>query len=132
MSNLIIKKKLEQSIILLPFNPNTQELFAISDIVIFPAKVPHFARPIIEAAAMQKPVIATNLPILNKLVVNNVTGLLTELNAKSIADNIEKLYNNNKLCKYLGENAKKIAEEKYNDEIQIQIINKLYINLINN
>ncbi len=131
MFNYIDRYNLKDNCILLPFNPYTQELFAICDIVLFPATVPHFARPIIEAGAMRKPVIATNLPILNNLVINGKTGFLTELNSQSIADSIEKLYNNSELSNKMGKNAELMAKEKYNADKQILMIHKMYKKAIN-
>lgn len=51
---------------------------AASDVVVFPATVGHFARPIIEAGFMRKPVIASNFPPLDELVVNGKTGFLID------------------------------------------------------
>jgi glycosyltransferase involved in cell wall biosynthesis len=51
-------------------------LLAASDIVCFPSTVPHFARPIIEASAMGKPVIASDLGGPKELVEDGSTGIL--------------------------------------------------------
>jgi len=52
------------------------QLLAACDLLVFPAVVPHFARPIIEAGAMAKPVVASNLGGPDELVVHGETGLL--------------------------------------------------------
>ena len=52
------------------------ELLAASDLIVFPSIVPHFGRPIIEAGAMAKPVVASDLAGPQDLVVNGETGLL--------------------------------------------------------
>jgi glycosyltransferase involved in cell wall biosynthesis len=51
-------------------------LLAASDVVAFPSTVPHFARPIIEAGAMAKPVVASRLGGPLELVEDGVTGVL--------------------------------------------------------
>ena len=51
-------------------------ILAASDLLVFPATVPHFARPIIEAGAMGMPVVASDVGGGNELVVDGVTGLL--------------------------------------------------------
>ncbi|MBM3893917.1 glycosyltransferase family 4 protein, partial [Candidatus Dependentiae bacterium] len=53
---------------------------ASADIIVFPATVGHFARPIIEAGFMKKPVIATAVAPLDELVIPDVTGLLVPSN----------------------------------------------------
>ena len=56
------------------------QLLAACDVVVFPAVVPHFARPLIEAAAMAKPVVASDLGGPRELVVHGSTGLLVPPN----------------------------------------------------
>ncbi|MDP7259301.1 MAG: glycosyltransferase, partial [Anaerolineales bacterium] len=43
---------------------------------VFPSVVPHFARPVIEAGAMAKPVVASDLGGPRELVRHDETGLL--------------------------------------------------------
>lgn len=57
---------------------NVPELMAASSVVLFPATVGHFARPIIEAGFMKKPVLASALPPLDELVVDGKTGFLLD------------------------------------------------------
>jgi glycosyltransferase involved in cell wall biosynthesis len=52
------------------------QLLAASDVVTFPSTVPHFARPIIEAGAMGKPVVASRLGGPLELVEDGATGVL--------------------------------------------------------
>ena len=51
-------------------------LLAATDVLVFPATVPHFGRPLIEAAAMVKPVVASRLGPSLELVEDGVTGRL--------------------------------------------------------
>lgn len=52
------------------------QVLAAADVLTFPSVVPHFARPIIEAGAMAKPVVASRLGGPLELVQDGVTGLL--------------------------------------------------------
>lgn len=52
------------------------DVLAASDCLAFPSVVPHFARPVIEAAAMGKPAVASDLGGPRELVVPGETGLL--------------------------------------------------------
>ena len=47
---------------------------AACDLLVFPATTNHFARPIVEAGAMGKPVVASRFPIIEELVKNGETG----------------------------------------------------------
>jgi glycosyltransferase involved in cell wall biosynthesis len=51
-------------------------VLAASDVLAFPSTVPHFARPVIEAGAMARPVVASRLGGPLELVEDGVTGLL--------------------------------------------------------
>ncbi|HJO34326.1 MAG TPA: glycosyltransferase family 4 protein [Anaerolineales bacterium] len=51
-------------------------LLAASDLLVFPSVVPHFARPVIEAGAMAKPVVASDLGGPRELVRHDENGLL--------------------------------------------------------
>ncbi len=52
------------------------QVLAATDVLVFPSVVPHFARPIIEAGAMAKPVVASRLGGPLELVQDGITGLL--------------------------------------------------------
>lgn len=51
-------------------------LLADATILVFPSIVPHFARPVIEAAAMAKPVVASDLGGVRELISPGETGIL--------------------------------------------------------
>jgi glycosyltransferase involved in cell wall biosynthesis len=58
------------------FSDDMPGMIAASDLVVFPATHDHFARPLVEAAAMAKPVVASRLPTLEEQVRAGETGLL--------------------------------------------------------
>jgi glycosyltransferase involved in cell wall biosynthesis len=55
-------------------------VLAACDCLVFPSVVPHFARPIIEAAAIGKPAVASDLGGPRELIVDGETGLLVPPN----------------------------------------------------
>jgi len=125
--NRIKALKIEENCLMMPFNPNTIELFATSDVLLFPAQVPHFARPIIEAGAMKKPVIASDLPVISELVENENTGLLVSAtNATEWARAINNLCFSPEKRKLMGNNALIVAEKRFNADIQRNKIICLY------
>ncbi len=99
-----------------------------STFLISPFVIEHFSRPIIEAFANMKPVIATNIEGMNEIVDDNVDGLLVDRNKpRSLAKAINYLNANPELIRQMGvngyEKAKKIfspnnvadIERIYND-----------------
>ncbi len=58
----------------LPFATDVAPLFAAADVVVFPATRPHFARPVIESIAMQKPAIGSDLGGVRELLALHPLG----------------------------------------------------------
>lgn len=61
---------------LLPFQTGVDQFFAASDLVVFPSRQPHFARPVVEAAAMGKAVVISNLPPMTEFVSHGRNGFI--------------------------------------------------------
>ena len=76
---------------------------------------------ILESCAYGKPVIASNLGSLTELVEDGKTGLLFEpKNTQKIADCIRLLAEHPEKTQEMGENARKLCEEKYTPEAHWQ------------
>lgn len=109
--------------ILGPIN-NVPEAMAASNVIVFPATEGHFARPIIEAGFMKKPVIASNLPPLDELVVDNTTGyLIAPTDQDSWVENLYELLVEPSLQKKMGKEAysfcfQRFALNVYQDKIE--------------
>lgn len=73
---------------------------------------------ILEAMAMQRPVIASNLSGIPEVVKDGVTGFLTEpANANSLAEAIEKLWFNPVVAKQLGYQGRQFVLNKFSLEL---------------
>ena len=86
---------------------NVAELLASTDILIWPAIVPHFARPIMEAMVMGKPVIASNFLSSAEIVDNGKEGLLVKPNEAELSKAIEELINDPEKLDFMRANARK-------------------------
>ena len=88
---------------------------AASAVVLFPATVGHFARPVIEAGFMQKPVVASNLPPLNELVEHEKTGfLLSPDDDAAWVETLVHLLTNPSLAQTIGANAHTFCQQHFN------------------
>ncbi|MYL56097.1 glycosyltransferase [Virgibacillus halodenitrificans] len=106
------------------------ELLSVSNVFILPSYREGLPRSIIEAMAMKKPVIATNIRGCREEVIDEETGYLIE--KKDINELYEKmltLYDNKELCLSYGEKAREIVEKEYDEEKvlekQIELFNSL-------
>jgi glycosyltransferase involved in cell wall biosynthesis len=76
---------------------------AACDVLVAPFTVPHFARPVVEAAAMAKPAIASDVEGMEELVVDGQTGMLVSVgDAKALADAINRLCADERLAASMG------------------------------
>jgi len=106
---------------------NVPELMAACDLLVFPATVPHFARPVIEAAAMGKPSIASGIGGLPELVSHGETGIL--INPKdpvSLSEAIETVLNDDTQRMKFGDAAYDKARREFDASINIEKIVAVY------
>jgi len=109
---------------------NVPEIMSCSDVIVFPATVGHFARPVIEAGFMKKPVIASALAPLDELIVNNKTGFLVNpCQIDSWSDTLYTLLSNKKLCTNMGQEAYNFCTQHFSLEKHIQNIENIYSNI---
>jgi len=96
--------------------------------VIHPSEVYEtFGLSILENYNLSKPVIASNLGALPEIVKDKQTGLLFITgDSDDLADKINYLANNQNLVIEMGNNAKKLVEQKYSSEEHYQQLIKIY------
>ncbi|HEX2210724.1 MAG TPA: glycosyltransferase family 4 protein [Longimicrobium sp.] len=105
---------MEDWVSLLPFRDHPERLFAAADLIVFPSTQPHFARPVIEAGAMAKPVVASRLGGVEELVDDGRTGLLVPPgDAAALADAITRVLGSPDLARRMGEAGYAASLEKY-------------------
>ncbi len=90
------------------------QLLAASNLLVFPSIVPHFARPVIEAGAMAKPVVASDLGGPRELVCHHKTGLLIPSNnPQMLADAIITILSDPVLAQTMSEAGYRRARELF-------------------
>ncbi len=118
---------LDEICIRLPFDAEAQPYYALADLVVFPATCPHFARPVIEAAMMKKPVVVTDWPILREIILNGKTGLTSKpKDSVDLADKMATIIFNKKLGQEMGEDAYAFAMREFTPENQMPVLLKMY------
>lgn len=88
---------------------------------------------VMEAMALGKPIIATDIPGVNRLIENNITGILVPpADSIRLAEAILYLYRNPDFANKLGEQAKKVFKEKFTAEQMVRKTEQLYEELVKN
>jgi len=130
--NFIRREHLEDKVIFTGVQQNIPEVVAALDVLVFPSTVPHFARPIIEAEAMAKPVIASKLGGPEELVADAVTGILVPpKDPQHLAQAIIELLSDDEKAKRMGEEGYKRARSLFEAETNIKQVMEIYSELLN-
>lgn len=131
MDQLVARERLETVLVKQPFRTDVERLCAAADVLVFPATAPHFARPIVEAAAMGKPSIASDLPGAQEIIIRDKTGLLVPArDPTSLAEALVSLLLDPEVAKTMGEAAYKSAKARFSAETNCQAIMDVYDRLI--
>jgi glycosyltransferase involved in cell wall biosynthesis len=129
--HLIHQYNLEKHVIITGVRTDIPDLLAASDVLAWTATVQHFARPIIEAAAMSKPSVAADFPNTHVALTEGVTGLVFKPgNVVDLASKIEALYNDRMKCRAMGIEARKLTIKKFNADTNFKIIGDIYNQLM--
>jgi len=108
---------LRRRIHLLGVRTDVPALLADATLLLFPSTVPHFARPVIEAAAMGVPSLASDLGGVRELILPGKTGvLIPPSNPRRLAEVAAALLADPVHCRTLGRAALDLARERFNAE----------------
>lgn len=126
-----ILKDIQENIIFTGINNNIPELIKSCNLLVFPATQGHFARPIIEAGFMAKPIIASNLLPLNELVIDNQTGFLIDIKDKNLwVNKLNLLLTDKILAQKMGENNFDFCSKQFNIKDHIKKIEMIYESIL--
>ena len=99
--------------------------FSACDVLVFPMKEPHQARPAFEIGVQKKPVIITNFSNVREFVKDGYNGLTFEPNnPKQLAKAILKLKNDKELLEKLGENNYKYTMKYHTESYAMDMLIK--------
>jgi len=123
----IQEQGLEQTILLQPFRSDVPRLIAAADLLVFPSLTPHFARPVMEAGAMAKPVIASHVGGVNEIVEDNVTGrLVPPGDVEALAAAIVQVLSDASCAARLGEAAFRQARRLFDARENLRLMLEVY------
>jgi glycosyltransferase involved in cell wall biosynthesis len=109
--------KYDRNIIITGMCWDINKLLFMSDIFVLPSYREGMPRSILEAMAMGKPVIATDIRGCREEVVHGRTGYLVPAGSiKELAYRMQDILEKPKLQKRMGEEARRCAEELYDEE----------------
>ena len=112
---------------ILPWASNKWDFYSDADIFCVPSIHEAFGIVFLEAGYMSIPVVSTLVEGIPEVVINGVTGLLSEpRNYISLANNILELLEDEKKAKFLGNNARKFIMKEFNFNSSFNQYLKIY------
>ena len=106
---------------------NMLEVYKKMDIVVLPSWREGLSKSLLEASSMNLPIITTNVPGCNDIIINNYSGLLISVKNENNLKNAIKIFlENQELAISYGINARKIVQKKFTTNIINDQILRLY------
>jgi glycosyltransferase involved in cell wall biosynthesis len=129
--NWIKQMNLEGDVILTGFRNDIPEILAAIDMLVLPSLQESFGVVLIEAMAMEKPVVATNVGGPREIIEDNVSGLLIPpQDPSALSEAILSLLKDKEKPRKMGLKGRKRVESKFDSDLQARKIELIYQGLL--
>ena len=113
------------------FRSDIKEILSAIDILVIPSLLEGFPMITLEAMAMAKPIIATNIDGITEQITDGINGILTPpKDSSAIAQAIITLINNRGKAKAMGLAARKKVEQEFSVDKMVAETEKVYLSLL--
>jgi glycosyltransferase involved in cell wall biosynthesis len=128
---LVDRLGLRDSVLFTGFQMDVFEIIATFDVAVLPSFFEGMGRVLLEAMAMEKPVVATRVGGIPDLVDDGVNGfLLSPGKTRELAQALLKVLRDKKLARKLGKEGRKKTTERFSAESMVQSIDRIYRELL--
>jgi glycosyltransferase involved in cell wall biosynthesis len=128
LHDLVDRLGLSDSVLFTGFQMDVAAIISSFDVAVLPSYFEGMGRVLLEAMAMEKPVVASRVGGIPDLVKDNVNGLLiTPGDVKGLADALKKLLNDKRLANIMGRDGRKGITDKYSADAMVRSISNIYI-----
>jgi glycosyltransferase involved in cell wall biosynthesis len=125
------KLKLADNIIFTGFRSDIKDILASIDIFVMPSLLEGLPMILLEAMAMAKPIVATDIDGIKEVLVDGEAGLLVPpRNKEALSGTIINLLVNKDKSYQMGMAARKIVKEKFGVDVMVQKVEKVYEELL--
>lgn len=127
-----VDKELRDKIIFLGYREDIPNVLKTIDIFIFPSIIEGLGTALLEAMAMERPVVVSDIPTFKEFIVDGVNGIFFKAGSpEDIEKKVLSLIFNKNLCKILGKNARKTVLERFTLDVMVNQTEKLYKQILN-
>jgi glycosyltransferase involved in cell wall biosynthesis len=122
---------LRESVLFTGFQMDVSEIIATFDVAVLPSFFEGMGRVILEAMAMEKPVVASRVGGIPDLIDEGINGLLVGPgDVKELAHALEKVLRDKGLARKMGREGRKRIQAQFSAEIMVRSIENLYRELL--
>lgn len=119
------------SVIMPGFRDDVARLLNTLDVFVFPSLAEALGTAILEAMAMKKPVVGSQVGGIPEIVEEGRTGYLVDPeDPRAIAERVIHLLRNAELRRKMGLEGRKFVEAHYDARLMVQRLEKLYCELV--
>jgi glycosyltransferase involved in cell wall biosynthesis len=119
-------------VVVLGWQSDIEKILSAADIVILTSDNEGTPLCLIQAGMAGLPVVTTNVGSIPEVVLNGITGIVTSLDAKEIADSLEKLVKDKPLREQLGNAAQNFTLANFSIQRLVRDHEELYKKLLTN
>lgn len=128
---VVDKNGLSDSVLFTGFQMDVSEILSTFDVAVLPSFFEGMGRVLLEAMAMEKPVVASNVGGIPDLVKHQFNGLLVKPgNVAELTNALERILSDKVLSSKMGKEGRKRIQEQFSSDIMIQSIDKVYQELL--
>jgi glycosyltransferase involved in cell wall biosynthesis len=118
----------DEDILYLGLIEDTNVYYSLMNVLVLPSYREGFPTVVLEASAMQLPVITSKKTGCIDSIVENETGIFCDLNPQSIANCIEQYIFNNNLSNIHGQNGRRFVVQNFDQQLIWEKLKILYCN----
>ena len=123
--------KIGKNIIFAGFRSDIKEILSALDLLVIPSLSEGFPMVTLEAMAMAKPIVATNIDGITEQITDGVDGILVPpKNPSALAKAAIRVLNDRKLATTIGLSARKRVEQEFSVEKMVSETEKVYLSLL--
>jgi len=131
LEELSERLKIEDNIIFTGFRSDIKDILATIELLAMPSLLEGLPLVLLEGMAMTKPIVATRIDGITEVLENGETGLLVPAkNPHDLAEAIIEILKNKTKADLLGQNARKIVEEKFSVKRMVEQTELVYEKLL--
>mgnify|MGYP001069867907 FL=1 len=129
---LVHQMELSDAVIFTGFLEDVPQILAIFDVAVLPSYFEGMGRVLLEAMAMEKPVVGTLVGGIPDLIEQGVNGYLVNPgNERELASAVLKILNDKSLAMNMGEAGRKMMTDRFSADTMVRSIEEIYNELLN-